>query len=328
MKQLLKKVFLFLLPIILLAYPADRLLSYGLRNSGVGGGDMEITNDLYTGNINTDILIIGSSRSFVHFDPAIIEEKTNMSAYVVGFNALRFNLQDLLFKEYLKYNTKPKIVICSLDQPTLYNSMGTASINFIPFMLFNESMQEDMGPYLDFSSVDYYIPFLRYVGNLGAIKWGASYYFNPPGHKMRYKGYLAQDFPWYTIPGAEGTTTYDPTIEIERDKIIPDLESHLLYKDIFIRFIQDCEQEQIKVVFVYTPEYCKDGYVVTSIRQITDYYNNIAKEYNIPFWDYTKDSISYDTQYFYNVLHLNVRGSRKFTEDLSIRLLELENKNF
>jgi lysophospholipase L1-like esterase len=42
----------------------------------------------------------------------------------------------------------------------------------------------------------------------------------------------------------------------------------------------------------------------------------ISIKYKIPFIDFSKDSMSYNKEYFYNATHLNKKGADLFTEKL------------
>ena len=46
-------------------------------------------------------------------------------------------------------------------------------------------------------------------------------------------------------------------------------------------------------------------------------FQQIADQYNIPILNYQYDSLSYDTNYFYNRLHLNRKGAEKFSRQLA-----------
>jgi len=45
-------------------------------------------------------------------------------------------------------------------------------------------------------------------------------------------------------------------------------------------------------------------------------YKKFSNEYQIPFYDFSNDSISYHKKYFYNASHLNNIGSQLFTKEL------------
>jgi hypothetical protein len=87
------------------------------------------------------------------------------------------------------------------------------------------------------------------------------------------------------------------------------------------------KKQGIKLIFVYTPEYVEGQDFVQNREKIFEIYQSISKSEEIPFWDYSKDSISFEKQLFYNSEHLNDFGatifSKKFSKDL---LTHLKNK--
>ena len=84
-----------------------------------------------------------------------------------------------------------------------------------------------------------------------------------------------------------------------------------------MHFLEECQREQIKVAFVVAP------YYIGATRKIGDldgWYgmiSAIAEPFNVPILDYTYDSLSYDTAYFYNASHLNRVGAALFTQKLA-----------
>jgi hypothetical protein len=70
------------------------------------------------------------------------------------------------------------------------------------------------------------------------------------------------------------------------------------------------------LIFVYTPEYIEGQKYVSNRAQIMGLYKKYSKQYQIPFYDFSNDSISYQKKYFYNVSHLNRLGSELFTAQL------------
>ena len=60
----------FVIPVIAVSYFADLVISKELKKSNsYTFGEYSIWNDIYDGKINADIVIYGSSRAWVHFDP-------------------------------------------------------------------------------------------------------------------------------------------------------------------------------------------------------------------------------------------------------------------
>src|SRR5688500_16946576 len=91
---------------------ADYVVSQGLRKTRFN--EFSEWNDIFSGSINTDIIITGSSRASVHIDPRIIDSAFQSKSYNLGMDGYGFHLQNCRLKTYLKYNQPPKIIIHSL----------------------------------------------------------------------------------------------------------------------------------------------------------------------------------------------------------------------
>jgi len=103
-------------------------------------------------------------------------------------------------------------------------------------------------------------------------------------------------------------------------KIELDEESVVL----FSKYLEECARANIKVIFVYTPEYIEGQEFVENRDEIMALYTQLSKKYNIQFYDYSKDSMSFDKTYFYNALHLNLKGAELFTTKLIEKLKTLD----
>ncbi len=311
MKKFLIRTLIFLIPVILLAYPIDLFISYGLKHSTLSDGELEVWNDIYNGDLNSECLIYGSSRAWVHIDPIIIEKETGVSTYNLGMDAHNFYLQLLRHKESLKHNPKPKTIICGLDMGTLEKRHDLYNkTQFLPFMLWNKPMIEAISTYEGFNEADYFVPLLRYVGDFAAIKSGVKYYIEPDT-RFRIKGYHASDKVWSN----------------DLDNAKKQMDSYTISLDtmsvkLFTDFIQDCKKSNINVIFVYTPEYIEGKDFVTNRNDIMSMYNNMSEKYNVPFLDYSNDSICYQKKYFYNTMHMNYEGSEVFTKELAKDLIK------
>ena len=95
---------------------------------------------------------------------------------------------------------------------------------------------------------------------------------------------------------------------------------------LFENFIKECKQNQIELIFVYTPEYIEGQKLFSNRTELMDFYKSISNHYSIPFYDYSADSLCYQKKYFYNASHLNQQGaeifSRKLASDLKNRKLK------
>jgi hypothetical protein len=85
---------------------------------------------------------------------------------------------------------------------------------------------------------------------------------------------------------------------------------------LFEKFIAECKKQNTKLIFVYAPEYIEGQIFTKNKDQVLSLYSNYSHKYNIPFYDYSNDAISYQKKYFYNTNHLNKTGAELFTTKL------------
>lgn len=313
MKKFVKRLFLFCLPILLLVYPADLFISNGLRNSTYSDGEIEIWNDLYNGNLQAKHFFYGSSRAWIHFSPAIMEQETGFPFYNLGMDAHNFYMQHLRHEELLKYNPKPELIVMGLDMGSLEKRPDLYNKNMLlPFMLWNKAIADVALTYEGFTEADFLIPLYRYFGEFEAVKSGLKYYIHPDG-KFRYRGYRGRDEEWNS--------------DLEKAKA--NLGSYSMTLDsisveMFKQFIMQCKSDSISLVLVYTPEYIEGQDFVSNRKDIMKMYRDWSEQYDIPFLDYSQDSMSYQKEYFYNTMHMNRKGSEFFTNKLAKDLIKYE----
>jgi hypothetical protein len=302
MKKFLNKILFFIAPLIvstiILSVPLDLAISKVLKDKALYAAEFEVWNDIFESKIDAEIAIYGSSRAWVHLNPMLFEKKLNKKTYNFGIDGHNFWLQYLRHKEYFEYNKHPKLIICSLDIYTLTKREDLYNLNqFLPYMLWNNDLYEYTHSYSGFTSCDYYIPLKRYIGNINFADLIAS------TTKQRYNGFKGMDLAWNT--DLKKANISKPNYRVKLDNT-----SILLFK----QFINEMKKENVNLIFVYTPEYIEGQTFVKNRNEIISLFDKISKEYNIPFFNYSDNAISYDKSLFYNTLHLNKKGADIFTE--------------
>jgi hypothetical protein len=96
---------------------------------------------------------------------------------------------------------------------------------------------------------------------------------------------------------------------------------------LFDEYLHECRNKGIKVILVYTPEYIEGQKFVKNREEMFKLFINLSLKYNIPFWDYSNDAISFQKKYFYNSSHMNKKGAELFTNKLTNALKEYIEKN-
>jgi hypothetical protein len=308
MRKDVKYFLLFIAPIIIIAYFVDVFISKNLKNSNrFAEKEYPTWNAIYEGNVNLDLLIFGSSRAWVHIDPTMITDSLGISAYNLGIDGHNFWLQNLRYRELLKHNKKPKFIIFSLDYNTLMkNKELYNSEQFLPYMLWNKDIKDATISYKGFSEIDYEIPLLRYYGNHDAIEKSFRYFTGHLSNPItRIRGYQGREENWNSDFDNAKASMKSFEIKLHNPTIV-----------LFENFLKECKSNNIKLIFVYTPEYIEGQRFVLNRPQIMELYKKFSQQHHIPFYDFSNDSISYHKKYFYNASHLNKIGSQLFTKEL------------
>lgn len=299
---------LFLFPLIGLMIIADDYITEKLKNNHEYPGEIEVWNDIYKGNINTDIAIYGSSRAWVHIDPKILEDSLNMKAYNFGIDGHNFWLQYLRHQEYLEHNKQPELIILSVDIFSLAKREDLYELNqFLPYMLWNENIINSTSSYKGFSFQDYYFPLLRYYGKMRGVNSVLKLTTNgSPQKSYRDYGYRGMEQEWNNDLAKAKLISNKYSIKVDSSSV-----------NLFEQFLLECKSNQMSVILVYTPEYIEGQNFVSNRGEVLNIYNDFSKKYNLLFLDYSKDALSQDKEFFYNASHLNKKGAELFTKNLS-----------
>ncbi|MES3017972.1 MAG: hypothetical protein V4721_09345 [Bacteroidota bacterium] len=307
MKKFLTRLAVFLLPIFILIYPADLLISNFLaKSNNYGEGEVKVWEDIYTGNINSDLLIYGSSRAWVHINPQIIEDSLHMSSYNLGIDGHNFGLQYLRHKELIKNNKKPAYILLSLDIFSLQNNTGLYNFQqFLPFLLWNKNIYQYTSSYKGFTFYDYNVPMLRYLYNTSALLAALKSFTNVRNTSVRNKGYMGMEYTWNL--DLDNAKAQFNAYEVKFDPALTRLLD---------QFIQECNASNIKLILLYTPEYIEGQAFVKNRAEMILKYKQLAEKYKLQFLDYSGDELSMQKDFFYNAQHLNKKGSEIFTNKL------------
>ena len=316
MKRFLVRIAWFLIPFIITAYLTDIFISkYLKKQNNYAVGEYSIWNDLFDGRVNSDIIIYGNSRAWVHVDPTIISDSLGATSYNLGIDGYGFDMQYLRHSLLLHHNKKPKLIIQSVDiftlekRTDLYNSD-----QFLPYMLFNKEIKNVTHDYEGYNHWDYEIPLVRYYGKTNAIKAAIRMFLFPGNNPvMRIKGYQGQDKPW--------NNDFD---EAKKKMNSYKVKTNTAFKCRFEKYLNECERGHLNIVLVYSPEYIEGQKFVSNRDSIIRLYKSYSKKYKIPFYDFSNDSISFQKGLFYNAMHLNKRGSILFTNKL-VKILKNNN---
>ncbi|AOW08123.1 hypothetical protein [Flavobacterium gilvum] len=318
--------FIFYISEIILIVLAVAFLIQCLADRGLQNWQNNVYNDWQNtleGKINSDVIIMGSSRGFVGYNSKIIEDKLRLKTYNISYNAGGNNLQLSKLNIYLKNNKKPKILIQNIDLAHFdENDILPEEFQFIPFL--NNPDIDDLLVSFDSKYTDTkYLPLLKYNQNLKLLKNGiyANFKFFNIENATTYQGYCPQNrtfkIEYHNLKKIKGKSKEG--VDSNRYKKI------LKKMTDFYKLNLD---SSTKIIFVWAPENkLRLNKEYDSLKSpLIEEINLIQKKNkNIYFIDLSHHLISKNDYYFYDTFHLNKKGSEVFSEILSIKLSQLLN---
>ena len=306
MKGFIQHIILFIALFVILSVGIDIWISHQLRKSKTySAGEYAVWNDIFADRIHHDILIYGSSRAWVHFSPYIIDSITKLSTYNMGLDFQSFEVQYLRHTKIFKRHI-PKIVIFSLDVFSLERDTDIYNVEqFLPYM-----PDYDIWKYTHrnkgFTIFDYWLPAIRYAGRRKEISLAISQIDSVQTKLYRNKGYKPIDAYW--------SKQVEENLQKKKERYVV-IDSTL--KMLFERCVAECIAKQVRVYFVYSPEHILGQKHIVNRDSILTIYSQIAKKYNVRFYDFSSDAMCLSTKYFYNASHLNSVGSELFSKKLA-----------
>lgn len=252
-------------------------------------------------DVNEEVLMMGTSRCNSHYVPSIISDSIKMSVFnggVDGANNIyaHFILLNLMLERY-----SPRIICLDL-----------APNDFLE--------QED-----PFRTVTFYAPYIGQNNKVDSVfSLAEKRWVYQLSHLYRYNAKATsnlaglfvdrQDHSDHGYMSGEQKTIYPQhMIPEQKGEKVDNLKIRYLYK-----FIQRCEENNIKLVFVVSPKYTKaHSSLYWPIR-------DIALKRDIPFLDYHTNGLFHDhPEYFRDENHLWDRGAREFSQLFAGSLMRL-----
>lgn len=300
MKKFAGRTFLFLIGLYVLALIPDTILTLKIKNSVT---NKQPWSNILSGNMNNDLLILGSSRAWVHYSPKIIDSVLHSNSYNLGRNGKKIDISILCYDQYIKYNQKPNVVLCDIYYMTMCKSNPLDREQFYPF-LYKSDIWNDIHITHKFKNIDRFLPMAKYFGHL------KGYTIYTEAKNVYYKGYSYRELEW------------DRT-ELQKIRRIP-YEHDSTTLAMTENWLKRCQMDSVKVIFVHSPMYIEATNKIDDTAAMWAMYRTLSAKYYVPILDYTHDSICYDTTLFYNAQHLNRKGAERFSRKLAHDLDSME----
>jgi hypothetical protein len=291
MRKFLRNGIWFLCVAIAVIGLLQAIISFRIKEKAITGYDNWDT----TSGINADLVLLGSSRCWAHFDPYFFERTYKLKTVNIGMNGhSELTASILRLENYLAKNKAPKFAILSFDPSTSPGSFeGNANFvnknNYARFAFLPSEENSGLVDYFKFNDYEKYIP-------LYAI---FKYKLVEDAVMLKNSGLFSEGFE---LNHEKWDTLKNPVSGAMKKNFIKKHQIPLLRKQLKI-LKSLCEKNNIRLACIQTPAY-KSNYDKTAFGKSAE----ICKSVGIPFIDANSAAIRNNIQNFYNSTHLNKNG--------------------
>ena len=134
MKKYLLNTLLFTILCLIFAFALDTILSFRLRQNQ--NRMFANWNQIYNDTTNYDLVINGSSRAWVQYNPFIIDSILYINSYNLGIDGSPINRQIIKYQKYCDLHKMPKYLIQNIDFVTMGFGYGYERVQFFPYFFF------------------------------------------------------------------------------------------------------------------------------------------------------------------------------------------------
>lgn len=294
---------------VVLLYVCHYAIESGMRR--IRTGAFGAFNQVVEGRVNADLVVLGSSRAAMHYDPSILEKATGLSGFNLGRIGARSEVYQGIFAQYLRHNRPPRLVILNADLNSLdLNTVLYDPVEYQPYLddpdLYR-ALRQDRGvwqqrhlPLFGYLVDD--VEYNHYIGlkALFGIQLPENYHL----------GYLGVNREWnearLDVNPAQKWFAYDPEPQAVRQFTAPLAEARSL---------------GITAIVVMSPIQVEFLAKVRKRPELLAAISRACESEQAVFWDMSSMApVAQDKRYFADSFHMNRRGATLFSERLGQRL--------
>lgn len=255
--------------------------------------------EIMEGRINYDVLFVGSSRTFYHINPKVVDSVLELNTFNAGIDGANLLEMNMVIKSYLQQHVPPRLVVLEIPAPAFAISIKPIfNPNMYYSYLDHDVVFQTLEPYQRVRVLKY-LPFLQITQSDDVLKQASLYgLFNKRSINpaKTYKGFKPNGNDTLTIPYKKIKTIFE--IEGKGLQLLQEI-------------IESCKQHKTKLVFTYAPHYNlldeeMNPRFFPTIQQT-------AQKNNISFLNYRYHPISQQHTLFEDVRHLNKAGAVEYS---------------
>lgn len=304
---------LFIFSLVFVAISTN-IVNKGLRRSKIEfNGKLNFASNA---DENIDLLLVGSSRVFCQLNPKIIDSITKLNSYNFGLNGATIKTCFNVTQFVVNHQPHAKVILLNIDYYMFDIKIDLwKDPRFYPYQrssnkfIYDTSLTTQFIHKLKIFDISFYDDNIKYIALDGILR---------PDREIE---------NWYKGFSPNSSILFQkPKFKKEEKKSIDYSESGF---KILEEFILMCKNKNIKLLFVSAP-YRNDYFP-------TNYFNNytiimervkkIAENSDIPFFDFSSDTLSYRKDLFNDYNHLNANGSDIYSVTVAKKIHETMSSN-
>ena len=272
-----------------------------------------------------DVVLIGASDVYASFSPGLAYEKFGFTSFSYATASSTAGAAKTMLKEVLR-TQKPQKIVIEINA-FLYGFDNETKISSVRNYIDNVPMNQNKIEYLQSGAipageeeVEYYLPLIKYHSTWNDYPEPSGKYLSQTitqhmEGSTKLKGYRTRTAISTPAPGYpcinHTLANNDHTLAL-----LPDYEAKL--RDL----CEYCKEQQLDVLFIRTP-HAVDKSTYGRFKR-ANAAGKIIQSYGFDFVNFERDpvTLAYPITDYYNIDHLNIYGSAKFTEYLGKMLTE------
>ena len=310
------KSIVFIIGFLIITFLLETTINFAIKKIKVG--EYGVLNKINSGLINSDILILGSSRALKAINPEIIEKHTGLSCYNIAADGADLGVQLPKLKWYLNKNKKPKILIQDIAQfGDVISNRIYEPFKYLPYLnddsLYYGLLRVDS----DFWLHKYFFPSnLIYYNFDFYSKLFQELYFTLKDKDIYVNGFLPDNSKWsanFELLIKENPDGFSAFISEEYASYLNELK-------------QVCKKNNIILLLTVLPVYQKIQDVTKNKEAAINFYLGMEETPKVYYLDFLDSDFTVDENNFYNFTHVNLNGANKFSELLSNKIKTILNQ--
>lgn len=307
MNLFLKRGLLFLVLFFILEKSSYCILKYASNKEY----DKRL-NSVLEGEVNKDIVVLGSSRGAGNILAGQIEKQTGFSTYNLSYLGSNILFHKFILKQLIDNNMPPKQLLYVIDNPSHFIE--------VPSLLFR---YDRLYPLVNYNVVN------NKLIEDNKHSWLSKIFILGRLHKLHFK-LKAIKKPKYNPIDAYGSMPFikqNTNIDLKVNdnntattkEVInePDKQEYILA----LKEIEElCRKNTIKLAFVFSPDY--GPFNTNFVNRFT---NLVNKDHSVFVYN-IKNPVYKDSNNFYDISHLNKGGASIFTSEISDFIINNYNK--